>query len=197
MPVSLFLKYAQGYNFLCFLGELPTLHGHYSLHKGCLQTLLLSPFLLTLCNWPVRGWARRLSDCWQQPPSWISSGNGWWRWGKVSFSSPSFSQLKVSIIYLGAFLLLFYTSNQEKGDLFPSNLIITLISCPHLMVLRWIRGGSEAEYVGQKLLSMTTTSFNLSGCYSSPWWNEDMISAQFISVTFSEVDGIDTQKPTL
>ena len=48
-----------------------------------------------------------------------------------------------------------------------------------------------AEY---KLLSMTTTSFNFFGFYSSPRWNEDMISAQFISVIFSEVDRTDMQR---
>lgn len=178
MPVSLFLKYAQGYNFLCFLGELPTPHSNYSLHKGCLQTLLLSPFLLTLCNCPVKGWARS-SLCVQNSHHFGSHLEIDDPGGEVSlfcsFLSLAWSQCNL----FGAFLLLFYTSNRENGDLFPYNLIIAWIACPSLVRWRGIRG---AEY---KLLGMPTTSFNLFGYYSSQW-NEDIIFAQFISVPFRQ-----------
>lgn len=92
-----------------------------------------------------------------------------------SFLSLAWSQCNL----FGAFLLLFYTSNRENGDLFPYNLIIAWIACPSLVRWRGIRG---AEY---KLLGMPTTSFNLFGYYSSQW-NEDIIFAQFISVPFRQ-----------
>lgn len=60
----LLVECAQGYDFLCFLGESPTPRSHYSPCGSCLLTLPLSTFPITLCKPLARG---------QQPPSWMAS----------------------------------------------------------------------------------------------------------------------------